>query len=172
MTTSSPGLPYLLLLGGAGALLLPLLIARLVRLIRASVVARLPLAAEQPLDLDAGRTQVFIEIPRRRGVRRRALVYRFVDRESGAEVPFAPTLVRSRIGGRRAVRLLEGSVRAPRACAATLFVDGAREAMDGCHVVFSRPVIGPMVLYIVGITLCGLAVIGAAVVALVGAIQG
>ena len=149
-----------------GAIALVFAIRRLVRIHRSGFVARVALAPEQLLSLDsAGALVLHAEGPRFTRTFAR-LRYQLVERETGAEVPLRPILLRSTVAGMSNVRLSLHTFAIERPGAYLLRVEGLRPetATEGHSLVFTRNTRGASALAVLAIVVSALALIGSVVV--------
>lgn len=146
--------------------LLGWVIRSLVRTLRASVVASLPVLVEQPLRLpDAGTYDLYIE-----GIRFSTdfarLEFALFD-PTHVPVKLRPTVFRTLVSGLKRVRLKLRSFDAAAAGTYTLRLSGIKPDQDPANrILLARPVAGTMVLHIVAIVALSVLAMGAAGIAL------
>lgn len=163
--TMSP-LPIALTAGIAllGAVWLAYAIARLLALVRASVIVRLPAIPEQDVDFaQAGQVVLCIETTH---LGMAFAGVSFVLRDSSRhDVPSAPILFRTKVSGFSRVRLSVRTFEIPRPGRYRLVASGIAPGRDMSQsaLVFTRPVAATLVLWILGIVLGGFALIGGTV---------
>lgn len=142
-----------------GGVLVVFSIVRLLRVLRESILARIPAVAEQDVRFAAAGTAVLcIEQPHF------SMAFAGVDfamrDDYGHDVPSTPIVFRSKVSGFSRVRLSVRAFDIPRAGRYRLIASGiAGRDMSGAAIVFARPFVGAMVLCILGITLGGMALI-------------
>ena len=145
----------------AGAVLLVFSIVRLLRVLRESILARLPAVPEQDVRFAAAGTAVLcIEQPHL-GMAFAGVDFSMRD-DYGHEVPSTPIVFRSKVSGFSRVRLSVRAFEIPRSGRYRLVASGivpGRDMSDAA-IVFARPFAGAMVLCILGITFGGMALIG------------
>ena len=141
-------------------------ILRLLRVIRESIIARLPAIAEQDVRFAApGSVVLCIEQPHF------SMPFAGVDfsmrDDYGHDVPSTPIVFRSTVSGFARVRLSLRAFDVPRAGHYRLVASGIAPGRDmsDAAIVFARPFVGAMVLAIFGIVLGGIALIGGTVLA-------
>lgn len=146
------------LLGGA---LVIYSIVRLLAVIRASIIARLPAVAEQDVSFaEAGRVVLCIEQSHF------SMSFAGVDfalrDAAGREVPSTMIVFRSKVSGFSRVRLAVRAFEIPRAGRYRLIASGLAPGRDlsDAAIVFARPFAAAMVLSILGIVFGGFALIG------------
>jgi predicted small integral membrane protein len=145
-----------------GVAILAFAVTRLVGLLRASVVARLPAVAEQVVAFDRPGTFILhLEGPRFSTALRRA-TFSLRDAASGREVRSWRILFRTTTSGVSTVRLSVRGFAVERAGRYALSIAGiAPDNVTERHaVVFTRPYAAAMVLLILGTILGGFCVIG------------
>jgi hypothetical protein len=161
MTTTLPFATTLLAaIALCGAVLVAFSIAGLVRLLRTSVLARLPVLTEQDVTIAAAGTLVLcVEMPQ--------LGSHFADvdfalrDEAGRDVPSAPIVFRAKVGSLSRVRITVRSFEIPRAGRYRLAASGlAGRDMRDTAIVLTRPFAAAMTLRILGIVLGGIALVG------------
>jgi hypothetical protein len=144
----------------AGAALVVFSIVRLLRVLRESILARLPAASEQDVRFPAeGPVVLCIEAPHF------STAFAGVDfamrDDHGHEVPSTPIVFRSKVSGFSRVRLSVRAFDVPRAGRYRLVASGIAPGRDMSEaaIVFARPFVGAMVLCILGIVFGGMALI-------------
>jgi hypothetical protein len=162
MSSIWTGLAAVAALLGAG--LLAFAIRRTLRIVRESVLARVPVRAEQDVDFaEPGRIVLCIEQPRFETAFWRA---RYALRDAGGrEVPSTLILFRTSVSGLSKVRLSLRSFDLPRAGRYRFVLGGIAPGHDvsQCAVVFTRPHAMQLVLAILGIVFGACALIGGVV---------
>ena len=149
-----------------GAVLAAFSIARLLRVLRASILARLPVVPEQDVRFAAAGTAILcIEQPHL-GTAFAGVDFAMRD-DDGHDVPSAPIVFRSKVSGFSRVRLSVRAFEIPRAGRYRLTASGIAPGRDMSQssLVFARPFAGAMVLCILGITLGGMALVAGIVLA-------
>jgi hypothetical protein len=144
-----------------GAVLVVFAIARLLRVLRESILARLPAVPEQDVRFTAPGTAVLcIEQPHL-GTAFAGVDFAMRD-DYGHEVPSTPIVFRSKVSGFSRVRVSLRAFEIPRAGRYRLVASGIAPGhdMSDAAIVFARPFAGAMVLCILGITFGGAALIG------------
>ena len=147
-----------------GAALVVFGIVRLVALVRASMLVRLPAVAEQDVAFkESGPVVLCIELPHL-GTAFAGVDFALSD-AGGREVPSAPILFRTKVSGFSRVRLSVRAFDVPRAGRYRLVASGIAPGhdMSNAALVFTRPFAGAMVLWILAIVLGGIAMIGGTV---------
>jgi hypothetical protein len=137
-------------------------ITRLIRLLRTSVVAHLPVVAEQTVAFERPGTFILhLEQPRFSTSLRRA-AFSLRETASGQDVRSWPMLFRTRISGVSMVRVSVRGYAVERAGRHALCASGIEPGTDTSRdaLVFTRPYAGAMVLLILGMLLGGFCVIG------------
>ena len=163
-----PAIPTALLAAAAlaGAALVVFSIVRLLRILRESILARLPAVPEQDVRFAAAGTAVLcVEQPHLSSV---FFGVDFAMRDDyGHEVPSTPIVFRSKVSGFSRVRLSVRAFEIPRAGRYRLVASGIAPGRDMSEaaIVFARPFAGAMVLCILGITFGGMALIAGIVLA-------
>jgi len=144
----------------AGAALVVFSIVRLLRVLRESILARLPAVSEQDVRFPAaGPVVLCIEAPHF------STAFAGVDftmrDDYGHEVPSTPIVFRSKVSGFSRVRLSVRAFDVPRAGRYRLVASGLAPGRDMSQaaIVFARPFVGAMVLCILGIVFGGMALI-------------
>jgi hypothetical protein len=157
-----PIVPTGVLAGAAllGAAVVAFSILRLLRVLRDSILVRLPARPEQDVRFAAPGTAVLcIEQPHF------AIPFAGVDfsmrDDRGHKVPSAPIVFRSRVSGFSRVRLSVRAFDIPRAGRYRLVATGIAPGRDMSQsaIVFARPFVGAMVACILGITFGGMLLI-------------
>jgi len=147
-----------------GIALLAYSIVRLLAVVRASVVVRLPAVPEQDVTLaQAGQIVLCIETTH---LRSEFAGVKFALRDgTGRDVPSAPIVFRSRVSGFSRVRLSVRTFDIPRPGRYRLVATGIApdRDMSQAALVFTRPFAAAMVLWILGIVLGGFGLIGGTV---------
>jgi hypothetical protein len=169
MTTSLMATGFAALVALLGAGLLAYAIVRTLRVVRGSVLVRLPAVAQQDVDFaEPGRVVLCIEQPRLETALWRAK-YALHD-ASGREVPSALILFRTSVSGISSVRLSLRSFDLAQPGRYRLTVTGIAPGHDTsrCAVVFTRPHALQLVACILGIVLGGVALIGGIVFSALG----
>ena len=145
--------------------LLVVTVRSLLRTVRDAVVASVPLEPTQPVDLqEEGEYDLYVE--GRPGTMDFAGLDFLLRDPSGALVPMARVLFRTRVSGLSRMRLQVRSFTAGRPGRYTLEVRGGRterphDSED--RIVFSRPVRGGMILHILALVLLGASTVGSMV---------
>ena len=157
-----PWVPTGILAGAAllGGVLVVFSIVRLLRVLRESILVRLPAALEQDVRFAAAGTAVLcIETPHL-GTAFAGVDFAMRD-DRGHDVPSAPIVFRSKVSGFSRVRLSVRAFEIPRAGRYRLVASGIAPGRDmsSSAIVFARPFVGAMVLCILGITFGGMALI-------------
>jgi hypothetical protein len=147
----------------AAAVLLAKVIARLVRVVRASRLVAVPLAPETRVHLDAtGRLELAVE--GRRFSRDFAGVNFSLSRaDTGTEVPLSRVLLPTEVSGFSRVRLSLYGFQCPEPADYVLRADGLRDPSPDSAVVFVRPLGPKFVLYVLGLIVLGAILIGSVV---------
>jgi hypothetical protein len=143
-----------------GAGLVVFSIVRLLRVLRESLLARLPAIAEQDVRFAAkGSVVLCIELPHF-GTAFAGVDFAMKD-DHGHDVPSTPIVFRSKVSGFSRVRLSVRAFDVPRAGRYRLIASGIAPGRDmsDAAIVFARPFVGAMVLCILGITFGGMALI-------------
>jgi hypothetical protein len=139
----------------------PYTIVRLVAVVRASVIVRLPAIAEQDVTFaEAGPVVLCIEQPQLSGA---LSGVDFAMRDGfGHDVPSTPIIFRTKVAGFSRVRLSVRSFEIAHAGRYRLIANGiaSGQANPSAAIVFARPFAGAMVLWILGIVLGGFGLIG------------
>ena len=151
-------------IAGAGAVLLGWSIRRLVAVVRSSILVRVPVLAEQDVTLaQAGTVVLCIEAPHF-GTQFAGVDFAMRD-SAGRDVPSAPIVFRAKVSGFSRVRLSVRSFDIARPGRYRLVANGIAPGRDMSEaaVVLTRPFVGAMVLWILGTTLGGMALIGGTV---------
>jgi hypothetical protein len=161
-----PIVPTGFLAGAAllGAALVAYSILRLLRVLRESILARLPALPEQDVRFAAAGTAVLcIEQPHF-GMPFAGVDFAMRD-DYGHDVPSTPIVFRSRVSGFSRVRLSVRAFEIPRAGRYRLVASGIAPGRDmsDAAIVFARPFVGAMVACILGITFGGMALIAGVV---------
>jgi hypothetical protein len=146
--------------GLLGAALVAWSITRLLRVLRESILARLPVVAEQDVRFAAqGPVVLCIEQPHF-SMPFTGVGFAMRD-DYGHEVPSTPIVFRSKVSGFSRVRLAVRTFDVPRAGRYRLIASGiaAGRDMSDAALVFARPFVGAMVLCILGIVFGGMALI-------------
>jgi hypothetical protein len=144
-----------------GATLLAYAIVRLLAVVRASVIVRLPAVPEQDVTFgQAGPVVLCIETTHF-GTAFAGVDFAMRD-ASGRELPSAPILFRTKVSGFSRVRLSVRAFDITRAGRYRLISTGISPARDMSQsaLVFVRPFVGAMVLWILGIVFGGMCLIG------------
>ena len=156
-----PSLPMALtvIVAVAGLIAIVFSVARLIALVRASVIVRLPAIAEQDVDFaQAGRVVLCIEQSRLDSTLWRA---RFALRDAtGRDLPAAPILMRTEVSGFSRVRLSVQRFDLPNRGRYRLIADGIAPGNSDAAIVFTRPFAAKLVIWILAIVLGGFAMIG------------
>ena len=145
-----------------GVVLLFFTITRLVRLVRGSVVARVPVVTAQTVSFERpGAYALNLEGPRFSTTFRRA-TFSLRDTAGGREVPSSMILFRTTTSGYSTVRISVRRFAVERAGHYALSVTGIEPDADTAKhaLVFTRPYGVAMVLLILGIVLGGFCLIG------------
>jgi hypothetical protein len=159
-------IPVELTIGAAvlGAASVVYSILRLIALLRESVIVRLPAREEQDVRFaNPGPVLLCIEVPHF------SSVFAGVDfamrDDFGHEVPSTPIVFRTKVSGFSSVRLSVRTFDIARAGRYQLHANGLERGSDlsKAALVFMRPFAGAMVLWILGITFGGIALIGGTV---------
>ena len=143
-----------------GAVLVVFSILRLLRVLRDSILARVPAVPEQDVRFAAAGTAVLcIEQPLF-GMPFAGVDFTMRD-DYGHDVPSAPIVFRSKVSGVSRVRLAVRAFEIPRGGRYRLVASGIAPGRDmsDAAIVFARPFAGAMVLCILGITFGGMALI-------------
>jgi hypothetical protein len=143
-----------------GAVLIVFSISRLLRVLRESIIARLPALAEQDVRFAApGSVVLCIEQPHF-SVPFMGVDFAMRD-DYGHDVPSTPIVFRSKVSGFSRVRLSVRAFDVPRAGRYRLVASGIAPGRDmsDAAIVFARPFVGAMVLCILGIVFGGMALI-------------
>ncbi|HEV7489524.1 MAG TPA: hypothetical protein VGO25_01870 [Rhodanobacteraceae bacterium] len=147
-----------------GAALLAYAIVRLLAAVRASVIVRLPAVSEQDVTFaQVGQVVLYIE------AMQFSTAFAGVDfamrDAAGREVPSAPILFRTKVSGFSRVRLSVRAFDIARPGRYRLIATGIAPGRDMSQsaLVFARPFVGTMVLWILAIVLGGIALIGGTV---------
>src|SRR4051812_7339182 len=143
-----------------GAVLVVFSILRLLRVLRDSILARLPAVPEQEVRFAApGPAVLCIEQPHF-GMALAGVEFAMRD-DDGNDVPSTPILFRSRVSGFSRVRLSVRAFDIPRAGRYRLVASGiaSGRGLSEAAFVFARPFVGAMVACILGITFGGMALI-------------
>ena len=143
-----------------GAVLVVSSILRLLRVLRDSILARVPAVPEQDVRFPAAGTAVLcIEQPHF-GMPFAGVDFTMRD-DYGHEVPSTPIVFRSKVSGFSRVRLSVRAFDVPRAGRYRLVASGIAPGRDMSQaaIVFARPFVGAMVLCILGIVFGGMALI-------------
>lgn len=143
-----------------GAALLAWSIARLLRVLRESILARVPAVAEQDVRFaEPGAAVLCIEQPHF-GMAFAGVDFAMRD-DHDREVPSTPIVFRSKVSGFSRVRLSVRAFEIPRAGRYRLVASGIPPGrnMSDAAIVFARPFVGAMVACILGITIGGMALI-------------
>jgi len=157
-----PAMPTALLGAAAlaGAVLVAFSIMHLLRVLRESILARLPAVPEQDVRFAAAGTAVLcVEQSHLSSV---FFGVDFAMRDDyGHEVPSTPIVFRSKVSGFSRVRLSVRAFEIPRAGRYRLVASGLDSGRDmsDAAIVFARSFAGAMVLCILGITFGGMALI-------------
>jgi hypothetical protein len=147
-----------------GVALLAYSIVRLLSVVRASVIARLPAVSEQDVTFaEAGATVLCIETTHF-GSAFSGVQFSMRD-AAGRDVPSSPILFRAKVSGFSRVRLSVRTFEIPRPGRYRLVATGIapERDMSQAALVFTRPFAGAMVLWILGIVLGGFGLIGGTV---------
>lgn len=158
-----PPFPIQLTVGVAilGGALLVYAIVRLVAVVRASVIARVPAVPEQDVEFrEAGQVVLCIESTRF-DTAFGGVQFALSD-AAGRAVPSAPILFRTMVSGISRVRLSVRTFEIPRRGRYRLVATGIAPGRDMSRaaLVFTRPVAVVMVLWILGIVLGGVCLMG------------
>jgi hypothetical protein len=155
-------IPTEVLAGAAllGAVLVVFSIVRLLRVLRESILARLPAVPKQDVRFAAAGTAVLcIEQPH---LSTAFFGVDFAMRDDyGHDVSSTPIVFRSKVSGFSRVRLSVRAFEVPRAGRYRLVASGIAPGRDMSEaaIVFARPFAGAMVMCILGITFGGMALI-------------
>src|ERR1700752_2924449 len=144
-----------------GAALLAYAIARLLAVVRASILVRLPAVAEQDVTFaEAGTVVLCIELPHF-GTAFAGVDFTMHD-ATGRDLPSTPIVFRTKVSGFSRVRLSVRAFEIPRAGRYRLVAHGIAPGRDmsDAALVFTRPFAAAMVLWILAITLGGIGLIG------------
>lgn len=147
-----------------GAALLAYAIVRLLAAVRASVIVRLPAVSEQDVTFaQAGQVVLYIETTHL-GTAFAGVDFAMRD-AGGREVPSAPIIFRTKVSGFSRVRLSVRAFDIANPGRYRLVATGVAPGRDmsQCALVFARPFVGTMVLWILGIVFGGVALIGGTV---------
>ena len=144
-----------------GAALLVYAIVRLLTAVRASVIVRLPAVSEQDVTF-AQAAQVVLYIETTQFSSAFAGVDFAMRDTARREVPSAPILFRTKVSGFSRVRLSVRAFDIARPGRYRLVATGITPGRDMSKsaIVFARPFVGAMVLWILGIVFGGIALIG------------
>lgn len=156
-----PSVPTEVLAGAAllGAALLVFSIVRLLRVLRESILVRLPALPEQDVRFAAAGPAVLCIETSHFSSAFAGVDFAMRD-DYGHDVPSTPIVFRSKVSGFSRVRLSLRAFDVPRAGRYRLVASGiAGRDMSGAAIVFARPFVGAMVLCILGITFGGMALI-------------
>jgi hypothetical protein len=161
--------PWLMVLSIAsmpvGAALMYFSISRIVRLLRESEVARVPVAAESGVTFATPGTYVLhVEQPRL-SLAMLSAKFELRDAATGADVPSSPVIFRTTSGSFSSARLSVRSFGIERAGAYHLVVSGVDPASDvsRVHLIFTHPYAAGLVLLILCTVLGGICLIGGVV---------
>ena len=149
-----------------GAALVAFAIVRLLGVVRASVLMRLPAVAEQDVTFAQGGSVVLCIEQSHFGMAFAGVDFALRD-ATGRDVPSTPIIFRTKVSGFSRVRLSVRAFDVPRAGRYRLVASGiaAGRDMSSAALVFTRPFAGAMVLWILAIILGGIAAIGGTVFA-------
>ncbi|HKE48833.1 MAG TPA: hypothetical protein VKB52_12275 [Rhodanobacteraceae bacterium] len=153
-------------IAAAGAVMAVLSIQRLVAVVRSSILVRVPAVAEQDVTLaEAGTVVLCIEAPQF-GMQFAGVDFAMRD-SNGRDVPSSPIVFRAKVSGFSRVRLSVRAFAIPRAGRYRLLASGIAPGRDmsAAALLLARPFAGAMVLWILGITFGGVALIGGSVLA-------
>jgi hypothetical protein len=156
--------PLLVAIAVIGAIVLVVSIAKLLAVVRGSVLARLPTLAEQDVSIASPGTVVLcIEAPHF-GAHFAGVDFAMRD-DAGREVPSVPIVFRTKVSGFSRVRLSVRSFEIARAGRYRLLAHGIAPGhdMSDTALVLARPFTGAVVGWILGIVLGGIALIGSGV---------
>ena len=145
-----------------GATLLGLTIRSLIRMLRGSVVASLPLATEQRIAFEVAGPYDLYGQTRFGSSTFARLDFDLQDR-TGQSVPLHPVLFRTTVRSFSSVKLRLRSFTIPRAGTYTLRVRGDTPPSNDDGLVIGKPIQGRLVAHILGIVVLGIATIGSAV---------
>ncbi len=149
-----------------------LLARRLARGLRDAVVARIPVVAEQEIDLAAGRWVLHTETPLFSG-RMRRLRFGLLERSTHRQVPLDRVWIRQRTGGLHRVSLAVRRFTIALPGPHLLRTDGLRDGADyaDCALLVARPSWGLLVGHTLGMLALGWVAV-ASVVASIVAVHG
>jgi hypothetical protein len=150
-----------------GAALLYFTIARIVRLLRESEVARMPVAAESEVTFNAPGTYVLhVEQPRF-SMAMLGATFVLRDAATGVEVRSSPVILRTTSSGFSTASVSVRNFEIERAGAFRFLVNGVDPAGDVSHVrlIFTRPYAAELLVLIFGTVLAGACLIGGLVFA-------
>ena len=148
----------------AALALLAFTVRSLLGTVRGSVVQRVPLRAEQPIDFaEGGEYALNLESDSRTA--RTALGFTLADAARGAEVPLHRAIVRTRVSSLSRVRLELYRLTIPAPGAYVLRIAGAsaEAAERGDAILFTRPRRAAIVVHVLALVACGAVLIGSIV---------